>query len=90
MWKFFLNNNKLESFQISSIINYILNFIQVHFNLLYLVTLIALIFIPTMPSSPWNRTAIPCFSFAQFAFDTTSQLLLKIESKYVALVNFTY
>lgn len=45
--------------------------------------------IPTMPSSPWNRTAIPCFSFAQFAFDTTSQLLLKIESKYVALVNFT-
>lgn len=51
---------------------------------------IPLIFIPTMPSSPWNRTAIPCFSFAQFAFDTTSQLLLKIESKYVALVNFTY
>lgn len=35
-----------------------------------------------MPSSPWNRTAIPCFNFAQFALDTTSQLLLKIESKY--------
>lgn len=42
-----------------------------------------------MPSSPWNRTAIPCFSFAQFAFDTTSQLLLKMESKYAALVNCT-
>lgn len=60
------------------------------FNLLQTVILTTLIYTPTMPSSPWNRTAIPCFSFAQFAFDTTSQLLLKIESKYVAVVNFTY
>lgn len=35
-----------------------------------------------MPSSPWKRTAIPCFNFTQLALDTTSQLLLKIESKY--------
>lgn len=41
-----------------------------------------------MPSSPWKRTAIPCFSFAQFAFDTTSQLLLKMESKYEIPINF--
>lgn len=35
---------------------------------------------PTIPSSPWKRTAMPCLSFSLVDLDTISQLLLNMES----------
>lgn len=35
---------------------------------------------PTIPSSPWKRTAMPCFSFSLVDLETISQLLLNMES----------